>query len=309
MFKKNEYNIIQVRDSTFDSILALYLKKLYNVPFVFQYTFPTGSYQIKGYKNPFKRLYGALDTFFINYILKKADFIFPISNLMEINLISSGLNPDKITPVPMGVNIDLFNKKNSDKIRDEYKLEDSKVLLYVGSLDRFRKLDLMIVAFSIVKKSYKNVKLLIVGEGNDKQNLEELVFSLNLEKDVIFTGPIQYFDVPNFISLSDICLCPVPPLEIYIVSSPTKLFEYMAINKPTVANKEIPELKQVLEESGAGILVKFESESFAEGILLLLNDPIKAHEIGQKGRDWVVKNRSYEQMALEIENIYIKLLI
>lgn len=65
----------------------------------------------------------------------------------------------------------------------------------------------------------------------------------------------------------------------------------MAINKPIVANKEIPEIRNVLDESGAGILVEFESNSFAEGMIKLLDDPVKAREMGLKGRDWVAKNR------------------
>lgn len=188
LFKRKDYDIIQVRDNAFDSLLALYLKQRYDVFFLFQYTFPTGSYQLKGYKNTFKKLYGVLDKFCINFILKKADFIFPISNLMKDDLVLSGINSDKIMPIPMGVNIDTFRQQSTDKIREEFKLFDSKVFLYVGTLSYLRKLDVMINAFSIVKKRYENVKLLIVGEGDDKLKLEKLVFSLKLEKDVIFTG-------------------------------------------------------------------------------------------------------------------------
>lgn len=308
MFKKKEYDIIQVRDSVSDSLLALYIKKKYKIPFIFQYTFPTGAYKIRGYKNPFKIIINILGEFCLNYILKKADFIFPISGLMKDDLVSQGLNPNKMMPVPMGVNPDIFRPKNSDKIRFDYKLDDSKVFLYVGSLDKSRNLDVMISAFSIVNKRYENVKLLIVGEGCDKHKLEELALILKLDKKVIFTGAINYFDVPNFISAADICLCPIPPLEIFKVSSPTKLFEYMAINKPIVANKEIPELKNVLDESRAGILVKFQSNSFAEGMIELLDHPLEAYQMGHRGRVWIVKNRSYELMALEIEKIYFKLL-
>ena len=307
LFKRKDYDIIQVRDNAFDSLLALYLKQRYDVFFLFQYTFPTGSYQLKVIKTHFKKLYGVLDKFCINFILKKSRFYISISNLMKDDLVLSGINSDKIMPIPMGVNIDTFRQQSTDKIREEFKLFDSKVFLYVGTLSYLRKLDVMINAFSIVKKRYENVKLLIVGEGDDKLKLEKLVFSLKLEKDVIFTGSISYFDIPNIISSSDVCLCPVPPLEIYIVSSPTKLFEYMAINKPIVANKEIPEIRNVLDESGAGILVEFESNSFAEGMIKLLDDPVKARVMGLKGRDWVAKNRIYEHMTLEIEKIYFKL--
>lgn len=270
-FKSSDYNIIQVRNNIFDSLLALYIKWRYNVPFVFQYSFPEKDiYKIRAYKSPFGILLGNINALILDFVLKRADFIFPITAMMGDEMVASGLNYDKIMPVPMGVNLDLFVTKNRDEIRNRYKLDDIMVFLYVGSLDSTRKLDVIIKAFSIVNIKHKKTKLLILGDGRDKHELKMLVSKLNLENMVIFTGNIPYFDVPKFISAADVCLCPVPPLEIFKVSSPTKLFEYMSINKPIVANYEIPEHKKVLEDSGAGILVKFEPESFAEGMIKLI---------------------------------------
>ena len=148
----------------------------------------------------------------------------------------------------------------------------------------------------------------MVGDGNDKFNLEKLASSLGLQNDVIFTGQVSYFDMPDFIAASDVCLCPVPPLAIYKVSSPTKLFEYMAMRKPVVANEEIPEQKEIIEKSGGGILVKFDAESFAKGIMELFNDIKRMEEIGRNGYKWVVKYRSYENMAQEVEKKYYEIL-
>ena len=91
------------------------------------------------------------------------------------------------------------------------------------------------------------------------------------------------------------------------MSSPIKLFEYMAMAKPAVANEEIPEQKEVLGESGAGILVPFTPEAFADAIIELLDNPERAAEMGQRGRQWVVKNRSYESLARQIEQGYFEL--
>jgi glycosyltransferase involved in cell wall biosynthesis len=176
-------------------------------------------------------------------------------------------------------------------------------------MNKMRKLDIIINAFSKIKENSKNnFKLLIVGDGNGKTDLEKLSVSLGLENDVIFTGEIPYFDVPSYIAASDICLCPVPPLSIYKVSSPTKLFEYMAMKKPIIANEEIPEQKEVIEKSGGGLLVKFDAESFAQAIIILLDDKDRAEEMGKKGFEWVVKNRSYENMAIEVERRYYEIL-
>ena len=148
----------------------------------------------------------------------------------------------------------------------------------------------------------------MVGDGNHRSSLEKLSRELGIQNAVIFTGKVPYFDVPLFIAASDICLCPVPPLSIYLVSSPTKLFEYMVMKKPVIANEEIPEQKEVIKESNGGILVKFGEKSFTNGMMELLDNPTVAEEMGRKGYEWVLKNRSYDVMAHEVEKKYFELL-
>ncbi len=86
------------------------------------------------------------------------------------------------------------------------------------------------------------------------------------------------------------------------------MLEYMAMAKPVVANEEIPDQKEVMGASGGGILVRFDAESFAEAIIKLLDNPGRAEEMGRRGRDWVLENRSYDVIASELENGCIKVL-
>ena len=311
IIKEDRYDIIQARNRVFEALLALHIKRKWNIPCVFQYAFPIEDYKL--YRDdPEKRYlyyFGKIENYIIKYILRKADFVFPISKWMEEELIKEGIPKSKMMPLPMGVNLELFSpSKDGKKIREKYNLNGLQVILYIGTMDKLRQLNMIIRAFSKVRTQKDNAKLLMVGEGNDKTNLEELASRCGIQNDVIFTGQVSYFDVPYFIAAADVCLCPVPPLSIYKVSSPTKMFEYMAIGKPVVANEEIPEQKEVIKESDGGILVKFDAESFAEAIIKLLGNPEQEREIGAKGHEWVVKNRSYEKMAREVEKKYYELL-
>ncbi|WP_048050647.1 glycosyltransferase family 4 protein [Methanosarcina soligelidi] len=308
-----KYDLIQVRNDVFAALIAIYIKKRYNIPFVFQYSFPKEVFKFeknrKYYRYLLSYLFGMVQASIQKHVLKKADFVFPISKWMESELIEDGYPKSKMMPLPMGVNPELFNiNTDSSKIRERYCLTDSTVLLYVGTMDKLRLLDPIIHAFSHVHEVNPNIKLLMVGDGNDRLHLEELSTELGISKDIIFTGQVSYFDIPYFISASNICLSPMSPLKINKVSSPTKLFEYMVMGKPVVANEEIPEQKEVIEESGAGVLVKFQPQSFAYGILELLNDPKSSQVMGENGYKWVIKNRSYECMARQVETIYLELL-
>jgi glycosyltransferase involved in cell wall biosynthesis len=309
ILKKEHIDIIQVRNDIFSSILVLIIKIRFNVIFVFQYSYPKESYKFKKNKKFHSRYFGIIENFLIDYILKKADFIFPISKWMSKELTEKGIQESKMMVLPLGGNPYLFSSHKGDlNVYEKYNLENSRVILYIGSMSHLRQLDIVIRAFSKIKKQENNCKLLMVGDGDDRINLEKLSKELGLQNDIIFTGEVPYYNVPFFIDASNICLCPVPPLPIYKVSSPTKLFEYMMLKKPVIANEEIPEQNEVINESGGGILVKFEDVSFANGMVELLNNHTSAEEMGKKGYEWIKKNRFYDNLARKVEKKYFELL-
>ena len=309
ILKEKKIDIIQVRNNVFYSLIVLFIKKRYDIPFIFQYSFPKALYKTQIAKKWYIYYWNKFEGILNTIILKKADFVFPISKWMEREFISIGIPKSKMMVVPMGCNHKVFSSsKDGKKIQEKYGFKNSKIILYSGIMEKSRKLDVILHAFSKIINNKNNLKLLMVGDGTERANLEKLASSLGLKNNVIFTGQVSYYDMPEFIAASDICLCPIPPLNIHKISSPTKLFEYMIMKKPVVANEEIPEQKEVIEECNGGILVKFDEKSFANGITKLLNDPKNASEMGEKGYEWVIKNRSYEKMARKIEKKYYEII-
>ena len=314
ILKKERFDIIQVRADVFNGLLGMHIKKKYKIPFGFQYLpndkISQEMYKLRIGKNRYLGyLKGKLDEFIINKIIRKADIVLSQSELMKKELVKRGAPDSKIEIFPLGVNVNLFSPDTSGlDVRKEYNLDNLKVVIYVGAMVRLRQLDIVIRAFVNVKKRMSKVKLLMVGDGEDRARLERLADKLNIKKDIIFTGQVPYFKVPSFIAASDVVISPIPPMLIYKVTSPTKIFEYMAMGKPMVANEEIPEQKEVIEESGGGVLVKFEDESFANGIMELLDNQERAKEMGRKGHEWVVKNKTYEILARGLEERYFDIL-
>lgn len=305
-------NIIQTRNDIFEGLLAIYLKRKYKIPFIFQYSIPITKGAVEKHKlnsDKVSYLMARVVQFVLPFIMHQADLILPISKWMGEDLIRNGIAREKILPVPLAVNTDLFSPTTGgEQIRLRYNLSSSKIVIYQGTMDKLRHLDVLFYALALVKQERQNVRLLMVGDGDDRANLEKLARNLKLENEVVFTGQVPYFEVPQFTTAAHIGVSPIPPLDMYKVSSPCKLFEYMGAAKPVVANKEIPEHKEVLEQSGGGILVPFTPEAFACAIIELLDNPDKATEMGRRGRKWAVKNRSYEILAHQVEARYLKLL-
>ena len=311
-FRKERYNMIFVRDGIFDGLLALYIKKRYKIPFVFEIPNPIEqnweTHKFYSKHKCFWYFVSKIEAHVTMHILRKADLVLPTTKWMLEDFAKKGIEKSKMMPYPNGIDTNRFSNRNGEEIRGRYGLEDSKVVIYIGTLDKLRQLNVLINAFSKVREKKENVKLLMVGDGTDKSNLEKLASELGIKDDVIFTGQVYFNEVPNFIAAVDIGVATMSPLDFNKLSSPIKMFEYMASGKPVVANGEIPEQKEVIEESGGGILVKFKEESFARGILELLDDSERAKEVGKKGHEWVVKNRSYEILAHRLEERYFELL-
>ena len=308
LMKNSNIDIIQTSDNVFDWVIALKIRKKYNIPFVYRLNYIQLETDLDyNNKSVLLTLYKKFFQVMLYYILEKADLIFPISIYMENYLKKRKIDEEKIFALPMGVNSKTFSPNQKiEKIRRKYELQDKKIFIYIGTLAKRRCLDIIVKAFSLVKKEVKNAKLLMVGYGSGKEELEKLSMDLNLEKNIIFIEKIPYKNIPKYICLADIGLSPVPPSDYYKMSSPTKMLEYMACGIPVIGNREIMDMKNVISKSNGGILVDFNVKSFSSGMIRLAKNEELAKIKGEKGRQWVIKNRSYEQIAIKVEKNYLK---
>ena len=196
-------------------------------------------------------------------VLKNVDLILPISNRMADQLEKAGLNRKKMFSLPLGVSSDLFKPTGINVRQLLFLSDDDFIFIYVGSISKIRGLNVIIKAFKDVVRFEKRAKLLFIGDGDDLNNLKKYVEDNNLQSNILFTGRVSYFDVPRYIFASDVGLSIIKPLPCYYVSSPCKLFEYMIMRKPVIANKEIPEHFEVINASKCGILVRYDEKDLA----------------------------------------------
>lgn len=112
--------------------------------------------------------------------------------------------------IPTGIEIDRFYKENfkREKIlsfREKLGIKkDDFVILFVGRLGKEKSVDVLIEGQKEIVKKYPNIRLLIVGDGPDKEHFEKLVSEYHLEKNVIFTGKVPYDEIPNYYAVADV---------------------------------------------------------------------------------------------------------
>lgn len=316
VLRKNKYDILQVKDKFFAALLAIVASKIYKIPFVYWLSFPFPEARIYCFKtktcsHPYISLFMGLINKFLLYkiILPRADHVFVQSEQMKKDVFQYGIPLEKMTPVPMGVSLEKipYNQPESSRIN---KPADEKWILYLGTLNRSRRIDFLLRVLAKVRKEESRAKLVLVGKGDypeDEEFLKEEAKRLNLSEDVIFTGFLPMKEAWEYVRKADVCVSPYYPIPILLSTSPTKLVEYMAMGKAVVANDH-PEQRLLIEESGGGIWVPYEEEAFAKAILELLKNPEKAKLVGERGRKYVEKYRSYSRIADIVESKYFEIL-
>lgn len=314
VFREGNYDLVLVRHEgpAYDAIIAAYIKRKYKIPLILELSNPLEYWEETKLHFPKKRFLlffvAKLDEFLSKRVLPKADLVLPISKWLQQDLIDNkGVPASRLWPLPEGVDSEDFLNRDGKNISDRYSLAGSQVAIYEGEMNHGRGLDILIKAFSSVLNQRPNTKLLMVGNGNDRENLERLAAQLGIEHDVVFTGHVLQSEIPDHIAAADIGVSPIPPITFYKFSSPIKVVEYMASAKAVVANREIPDHNEVLSKSGGGILVSFDPDAFADAIIHLLENPEKANKMGIKGRDWVTQNRDFKILASQFEKRCLEL--
>ena len=112
--------------------------------------------------------------------------------------------------VPTGIEVERFYREQFkeseiDELRKQLKLsKDDFVILFVGRLGEEKNVNLLIEAQASLIKDHKNCKLVIVGDGPDREKFEKLVRKLRIRENVIFTGKVPWTEVPKYYMLANL---------------------------------------------------------------------------------------------------------
>lgn len=206
-------------------------------------------------------------------------------------VIRNGVDPDHFFPQPQ------------ETVRAELSLiARGPYIAFVGGFFPWHGLDTLIKAIAVVAKSFPTVQCLLVGDGQTKKALEELVQQLQLSAHVQFTGRVDFDMVPKWIAASDVCVVLHRQTRSYPGDS-MKLWEYLACGRPVVATAG-PGYGDTVEELHCGLSAKADDPTdLARQLLCLLVDQGLRRDMGERGRMAVVRSHTWAARAEQLEQV------
>ncbi len=218
------------------------------------------------------------------------------------------INERKLTVLPCAADVEAFKPNyNSETVRKSLGLTTEPVVMWVGGFYPWHNLSLLLESFELILKRRADAKLVLVGDGQTRSAVEDMITRDGLHHAVILTGKIAHSQVPEMLSIADVAVVPSPLITARFggTGTPLKLFEYMAAGKAIVATA-LDEAAEVIQDGYNGVLVEAgDVNTFAEATLKLINDPKERIRLGQNAREQTVKQYSWEHYTRRLEEIYL----
>lgn len=279
------------------------LKEKTGLPFILH--FDSIEYWIK--KNWGKLYFGNLLKWCEQIEVAQADAIITISDVLKKQACEFySIPPDKVYPVPNGVDTNKFNPHiDGSKIRRKYDLENKFVIGYSGTFNPYHGVDILAAAGKKILETIPNSTLLFIGDGTLRDKVENILAESGIRNKVVITGLVPYDDVPKYLAACDLLVSPiVHNHKDEFFGTPIKHYEYKAMGKPIIATN-IGTLKDIFSHKINSIVIdSADPDQIVDAVVLLKQNPDLAELIGQNARKEAIEKHSWIVNAQKIIEIY-----
>jgi glycosyltransferase involved in cell wall biosynthesis len=226
--------------------------------------------------------------------------------LITVNSLASKyfktMGAQRTLPIYTGVGREIPSSENEvPSLRTRYNLKHKRVILYAGTLTLAEvgapigyDLTLPLTTLPKILRQIPDAALVYVGEGNGKEPLIRLARSIGVQRDVVFTGLVSRKEVFRWITAADVLLVPYVDTPNNRLTTPTKLYEYMAVGRPIVATR-FPGIREIIQDGRNGLLYQAGSANDLSRciISILSNNQLATRLASTAKRDFVTRY-SYE---------------
>lgn len=233
-----------------------------------------------------------------------ADLVLPNTPQYLKYVSGMGVPASRIRLLPFPVDTGLFQPLvDSSEVRRKWSLEGGKqVIVYVGTLFEFSGLDEFLRHFPGVLQEAPQARLMIVGDGPQRPKLERIIAELGLKNQVIITGFQPYRTMPQYINMATVCINPFLITDATLDIFPSKIVQYAACGKATVATP-LRGITSLLSGESHGVVYAEDTAGIAREVISLLKSAERRRQIEGNGYYYIRDNFSIEKIAGELETI------
>ena len=223
------------------------------------------------------------------FLYARATHILVNSPAYKEYILGKGVPEKKITFIPYGTDINMFNPTvDGLSVREKLGLKDKFLVLYAGAMGQAHDLYTVLRAAKRLNNDLQ-IHFVFFGDGKERPNLQLEAKRLNLEN-VIFAGVCPKKEMPSVVASADVCLAILQNVPMFRTTYPNKVFDYMAAGRATVLAID-GVIRDVIESSDGGVFVEpGNDELLAKTILELSKDPVRVKAMGENARAYLLKN-------------------
>lgn len=241
--------------------------------------------------------------------LQNVDRVLVFTPQMQEYVKNMGTKVNRISRLKTGVSLDIFHPGlDGSGLRKKMGISNEEwVLFFMGWLYDFSGLREIIQAIANDPDIMNRARLLIVGDGDLYEELKLMVKSCDIENLVILAGRHQYSEIPELLSIADICLMPSIDNNVTREIVPMKIYEYLAAGKPVAASRLQGMVTEFGSKEDRGIIYGNNPLEVFGKALALRSTPEMVKMLSEAGRktaeenaDWEITTDEFEQLLLEL---------
>jgi glycosyltransferase involved in cell wall biosynthesis len=231
--------------------------------------------------------------------LQIADLVVVVSEASRAELVARGVNAHKILVNPNGVDADRYSPDVAAcKVRSALGWDGKTVIGFIGTFGRWHGAEVLVEAFARLctqRLGDDSLRLLLIGDGPTRPLCEQLAHEWGVADRVWFPGLVAQLEGPQWLAACDVLVAPHVPNGdgSAFFGSPTKVFEYMAMQRPIVASR-LGQLDELLRHAQTAWLVApGDVVALADGLDAVLRDPAMGECMARHARQEVLEKYTW----------------
>jgi len=240
---------------------------------------------------------------------RRANGVITISEGIKEAIAARGIDRGKISILPNGVDTSLFPPVDKDRgLAAKHRLDGAFVIGYIGSIRKLEGLKYLVEAFREIHRERPTARLLVVGDGPERDAVERLARRLLAPGSYTFTGTVPHKDILSYYSLIDVFVFPRIDARINRTVTPLKPLEAMSAGKVCVGSN-VGGLEELIRDGFNGLIFRAEdSDDLAAKITGLIEDRDLYSRLRSNGMEWVRAEREWSVLIPIYMEIYRKIL-